>query len=551
MMELWILRIVFLLVFQKRLYQCEILWNELETECQPHLQKEKSVNISHTVEENCSIGSIIYDLSTEFGSGNLFFERNLNRRFAVKNDTGVIVVDDVLDFESNPTEVINFIVFNNADGKITNVHLVVDVLDVDEPPSWAMAFHPYKAQFTLDNDADDVVYRLSAFDPENRTNTLVYGMFSDEYNLFNVNPKNGEISLKTRPSLSTLPEDVLRITVTVTEKDNLQNRNAADVFFYTSSQPPQFTLEGYTININENIEVPTKLATVKARSFQSDGSISYSIIRQPDNIQHSIDEFGIVKVLSTLDREYRTGYTILVKATDSLDQITVAEVIQFIFEVDRNATTGYHIGQVFAYHPNGNALQFTMKSGTASPYFKMQQETGILSLVSSAEALEPSCSVVVIAMDSNLVRGGMDSTFEEVSVNIRTKDLNQHTPQFPDCRSYSTVEVTEEQMTGTFVLNVTAVDRDKGRNGEVEFSLSLNTDGSTVFKIETSSGGVGIIRTRQSLDHEIKSRYTISVIATDLAMDYQLRNTCTIDIRVLDINDNHPLFDYPRYTRKL
>ncbi|XP_071954237.1 neural-cadherin-like [Antedon mediterranea] len=676
-MHYWILYFVFLLLFHELLLKCncEIIWStDFDNGCNSRFQPELSstINVSQSVTEGMPVGSIIYNVS----SLNLyelevsFLKGSSHNKFSV-TETGAIVLEELLDFETNQREYVEVILFKNEQGEIINVHLEINVLDVDEPPSWTMSFQPYKAQISSSSDSNDVVYQLSAVDPEYQEDPVVYGLFSDPYNLFKVNSETGEIKLKYKPSSKVFFDKVLRITVTVTEKGSTQNRNAADIFIYTSPQPPQFTQERYVASIDENNVQHAMLTEVKARSFQpSDGNIFYSMTRQPDDVKHSIHPNGTVTVISQLDREYRTGYTLLVKATDSIGQFTIAEILVLIndvndnapqfsqdvytfidiredhditrpvgrvqvsdpdadsngiyyissntsmfrvhqqygdlyplesldyetnhehrfrvkatdlrgrftcayviitvknipdekptfsepfykFEVDRNAYPGYNIGQVFAYDPNGKQIGYSLKPEDASRYFDIEGNSGILRLGKldndTAESLDPSYRLTVKARRADSERGGLQSAFiEDVFVIVDMKDLNKHVPEFPDCTSYSPIKIQEAKQKGIFVINIIAVDSDKGKNGEVKFSL--NDISSEAFTIKTLPGNKGIIRTRKSFDRELQSNYNVTVIATDQASEYQLRNTCTIHVDVMDINDNSPKFDFTKYSRKI
>ncbi|XP_033110103.1 protocadherin gamma-A4-like, partial [Anneissia japonica] len=157
-----------------------------------------------------------------------------------------------------------------------------------------------------------------------------------------------------------------------------------------NDNPPVFSHNVFTyLNVNENHDIADPIGRVQISDPDADLNGAYYV--SCNSSLFRVEQGGDVYSLHQLDYETQHQHRIQVTATDLRGRFSCAYFVISVqnihdekpifskkfyqFEVDRNATTGYHIGQVFAYHPNGNALQFTMKSGTASPYFKMQQET--------------------------------------------------------------------------------------------------------------------------------------------------------------------------------
>ncbi|NXF08455.1 PCD15 protein, partial [Smithornis capensis] len=124
------------------------------------------------------------------------------------------------------------------------------------------------------------------------------------------------------------------------------------------------------------------------------------------------------------------------------------------------------------------------------------------------------------------------------TVNIVVTDVNDNGPVF-DMFLPKNLSVQEEEA-NAFVGQVRATDADAGVNGQVHYSL---TNFNNLFRI-TSNGS---IYTAVKLNREVRNSYDLIVEATDGAADPR-RSTLTLAIKVLDIDDNSPVFTNASYT---
>ncbi|NXD30171.1 PCD15 protein, partial [Spelaeornis formosus] len=124
------------------------------------------------------------------------------------------------------------------------------------------------------------------------------------------------------------------------------------------------------------------------------------------------------------------------------------------------------------------------------------------------------------------------------TVNIVVTDVNDNGPVF-DMFLPKNLSVQEEEA-NAFVGQVRATDADAGVNGQVHYSLA---NFNNLFRI-TSNGS---IYTAVKLNREVRDYYELIVEATDGAVDPR-RSTLTLAIKVLDIDDNSPVFTNTSYT---
>lgn len=129
-----------------------------------------------------------------------------------------------------------------------------------------------------------------------------------------------------------------------------------------------------------------------------------------------------------------------------------------------------------------------------------------------------------------------------MQATIVLKDVNDLSPSFITANETS---VAENIPINTVVMAIKAVDRDEGRNGYIEYSLA--TDSSVPFTLGSVDG---LLRVSGRLDRELKSSYNLMVIARDRGEPPRSSNT-RIEVKILDENDNSPIFDPKQYSASI
>uniref|UniRef100_A0A182R3I9 Cadherin domain-containing protein n=1 Tax=Anopheles funestus TaxID=62324 RepID=A0A182R3I9_ANOFN len=121
--------------------------------------------------------------------------------------------------------------------------------------------------------------------------------------------------------------------------------------------------------------------------------------------------------------------------------------------------------------------------------------------------------------------------------------LDNRKPSFVGCDNYKPV-LEEEQPAGTSVLRVSAIDPDPGQTIEYSF---ISTPGERLrLRIDKNTGE---ITTGHIFDRDEPSRekeFHIAVRATDNGRP-RLDDVCTFKLKILDIDDNPPVFDKVYY----
>lgn len=93
---------------------------------------------------------------------------------------------------------------------------------------------------------------------------------------------------------------------------------------------------------------------------------------------------------------------------------------------------------------------------------------------------------------------------------------------------------------GTVLTSITANDVDTYPPLIYDFANDVDEESKSLFTIDRYSGKVIL---RRLLDYETRQEYSVRITASDTL---HIANT-TLTIRVLDINDNPPIFQQPAY----
>ncbi|XP_040429033.1 protocadherin gamma-A10-like [Cygnus olor] len=188
---------------------------------------------------------------------------------------------------------------------------------------------------------------------------------------------------------------------------------------------------------------------------------------------------------------------------------------------------------------NGN-VKYSLKTATdiASEIFHLHPETGSIRLVRSLDFEEgDSYELEAQAQDG----GGLSDT---VTATILVTDVNDNAPELTVSSALS--EISEDAPSGTVVALLHVQDRDSGANGEVRCSLV----GDVPFRLRSSVGSYYSVVTARELDREEVSEYNVTVRAADGGSP-SLRSSAVLALRVLDVNDNAPVFAEARYSARL
>ncbi|XP_028275922.1 protocadherin-16-like [Parambassis ranga] len=325
----------------------------------------------------------------------------------------------------------------------------------------------------------------------------------------------------------------------------------------SNDHTPQFPEDPITIVISESMEPGSSVYTFQATDKDGSGPNSelvYSLLHLWPNTPGLLNldpSTGVLSLCQKLDYEVTSNLIVVVKATDSAidaSQRRWGSVTARVYVTDENDNPPVFISptavSVMEDQPVGFVVLYVMardadqgengrvtyriQSGNNAGTFSLNPNTGSLSIFKPLDREEQDIfNLTVIAEDHGIPQ---HSSSQMLCVHVI--DVNDEVPWFEE--SQYEAQISENQPPGTSVLTVSASDLDQGTNGRVTYGGITEES----FRINPATG---TITTTKPLDRELQDHYTVTVYAKDGGLPPNYAKA-TVRIKVLDVNDNVPVF---------
>ncbi|XP_077197129.1 protocadherin-16 isoform X2 [Paroedura picta] len=336
---------------------------------------------------------------------------------------------------------------------------------------------------------------------------------------------------------------------------------------------PAFNQSRYHTLIPENLQPGSSIVQVFAVDLDEgeNGAVVYEINRrQSDPEQYFVIDAttGVIRLNKGLDYELRRVHELVVQARDKAvhPEVSTAFVtiqvrdyndnqptmtIIFLSEdgsprISEGAQPGQFVARISVSDPDyGEYANVNVSLEGGEGKFALTTKDSIIYLICVDQLLDreerDSYELRVTATDAGTPPLRAESAFV-----LQVTDVNDNPPLF-DAREYEQT-VPEVVYPGSFVLQVTARDKDQGPNGEVRYSI-LHTPHtqSHWFAIDPATG---IVTTASSLDYESNPQPQLTVLATDRGKP-SLSSSAVVRVVLQDVNDNEPVFESPFYNISL
>ncbi|XP_069045127.1 cadherin-23 [Lepisosteus oculatus] len=516
---------------------------------------------------------------------------NTDGAFYINDTTGVVLVNRPLDRERVSEYRLTITVKDNPDNpriaRRDSDVLVVSILDEnDNRPIFTQS--SYRGEILENSLPGSVVSILNgpvlAVDKDVGVNAVVtYRLLGQRLDLFTVDSSTGavmvrhgavldrEALLDPRLELMLVGEDVgglnTSVPLTVTVLD--QNDN-----------PPQFRPPDLTVHLPENSPAGVVVTQLSAADLDSgaNGWLSYRIESgAQDRFVIDVLTGAVLVGNATLDREERSSYRLVVVAADRgtpplsgtatlsvlLDDVNDSRPRFLIpvqtVNVNESTNLGTVIATVRAEDPDlRTRLEYYIiaveaRDDSNTPVSGLQDAFGIDFHTGAVFVRSPlnrelvaSFEITISVHDnaSDVIDQSVSMPNAKLTVNVL--DVNDNAPRFrPFGVSNFSEQILEGAQPGTTLLSVTAVDPDKGPNGQVTYQLLHLPHGGYVRLEDPSAGKIIANRT---VDFEQVQWLNFTVRAQDQGAPPRFAEL-PVFLRIMDINDNNPVFSQPSYQK--
>uniref|UniRef100_A0A4W4GSM4 Cadherin-23 n=1 Tax=Electrophorus electricus TaxID=8005 RepID=A0A4W4GSM4_ELEEL len=516
---------------------------------------------------------------------------NLDGVFYINETSGVVQVNRPLDRERTSEYTLTVTVKDNPENpriaRRDSDLLVVSIQDVnDNRPIFTSP--SYRGEISENSLPGTTVLVLNgpvlAVDRDVGPNAVVrYSLLGPRVDLFTINASTAEVSVRQgavldrenftdpRLDLTVLAQDVGRLNSSVPLTIAILDKN---------DNPPVFRPSSFSVRLPENS--PTGVVVTQLSATDADdGSNGWLQYRLEGGAQ---DRF-VVDALSgavvvgnaTLDREERSSYRLVVVATDRgtpplsgtasltvvLDDVNDSRprFLQPVQAISVNESTppGVVVATLAAEDPDLQPrleyyiISVEAKDDGNKPVSGLQESFGIDFHTGAVFVRYPlnrelvaTFEIIASVHDNASDIIDMSVSVPNARLTINILDVNDNAPRFrPFGVTNFSESVLEGAQVGTTLLSVSAVDPDKGPNGQIYYEL-LNLPRGGYLRLEDPS--TGKILANQTVDYEQVQWLNFTIRVQDQGSPPR-SSELPVYLRIVDVNDNNPIFTQRSYQR--
>ncbi|CDQ84518.1 unnamed protein product [Oncorhynchus mykiss] len=189
--------------------------------------------------------------------------------------------------------------------------------------------------------------------------------------------------------------------------------------------------------------------------------------------------------------------------------------------------------------------RFQVVPSSRTPYLEVNMENGILFInekIDREQICKQSASCLLH------LEVFLENPLELFRVEIEVVDINDNPPSFPE--TDITVEISESAVPGTRFPLESAFDPDVGSNALRTYDITTNNYFYLDVQTQTDGNKFAELVLEKSLDREQQASHRYVLTAVDGGQPPRT-GTALLVVKVLDSNDNVPVFDQPVYSVSL
>ncbi|XP_066592660.1 fat-like cadherin-related tumor suppressor homolog isoform X2 [Prorops nasuta] len=478
--------------------------------------------------------------------------------FLINSTTGLITTSGrKLDRENQAEHVLEVTVRDDGKPALSSTtRVVVEVEDInDHGPEFEQKF--YTVQIPATSNMDEPLFQVLANDEDIGDNgKITYSIKAGRgKGKFKIHPTTGMVYSQRSFEAGQEYEMLIRAADNGEPQRSHQTRVSVQVVESPkeSEHPPIFKTNNQSVEVTESDEVGFLVALIQATDKDGD-PLWYDILDGDEGDEFFIGrDNGNVMLAKKLDWETRSFYNLTIGATDGIHKATMSLFVKVIdindhrpefteesyhVDISENVPKGEKILQLHATDEDEDKKVFyslhAVQSQASMNIFHVDSITGAMTLNEALdrETIEEHVLTVMVRDQ------GIPSKRNYARVTITVHDHNDHTPEFSS--EIIQGKVYETSPIGTVVAQVYAIDKDRGDNGRIVYSITSGNVGNA-FSLDPD---LGLIRVARELDFSVTSEYILLVKAMDQGSP-ALSNTIPVHVMVT-MADNAP----PRFLQK-
>ncbi|CAB1348171.1 unnamed protein product, partial [Coregonus sp. 'balchen'] len=519
-----------------------------QTEYQAEVTENIAVGTSVTTVSAMSQSTLTYDIR----------HGNSKRTFRINQYSGVITTQKPLDYET--TASYNLIVqATNMAGMASNATLLIRVVDEnDNPPVFQLLRYQGSIReavpinsVVLNPDNTPLVIKATDAD-RNQNALLVYQIVEDTAKMFfTVDSGTGSIRTIANLDHETFASFNFHVHVRDSGRPQLTADSPTEVTIQvidTNDSPPVFTQDAYETVLLLPTYVGVEALQVSATDPDQNVPTELTYSLTDGNLEHFAIQpsSGIITVKNNNFSKERFRFNVKVSdgkfSSTALVTVLVRETLDsglffahslYSSSIQENNT---NITKVAVVNAVGNRLNEPLKYTLLNPgtRFRIRPTSGVIQTTGvpfDREEQEFYELVVEAGREHDHLR------VARVMIRVQVEDINDNAPVFLGLPYYAAVQVEAEP--GAPIFRVTAVDRDKGINGDVSYYLK---DDHGHFEIDRLTGG---LRLKKAFESDLSNQeYQMVVYAKDGGYPSL---SSTVEFPITVVNKAMPVFDKSFY----
>ncbi|KAK7101764.1 protocadherin Fat 4-like isoform X2 [Littorina saxatilis] len=528
----------------------------------PSIAEPKFANstLRITLPENSAVNTFIFDLdatalgATEGSNGTLrYVMRSGHGYFSVNEDTGVVHVSGVIDYEANKVIPVTVDAKNRDNPSFKDsVLLTVEVVNLNDN-----APKPKSPVNQLTVDEDDTVGTLAEQVIFTDADDGVFGEFNITLSVcshFTIDANSGAVSVIKALNYNNQSVHTCLVTATDAGRPPLSGVTSLVVTVRdVNDNPPWFVSAPYTLNVYENTLPGATLTTVLAVDMDTEerGEVTYTLLSGNTGNTFALNEStGTLILAAHLDATLTSQFvlevqasdggsppltsnaTVSVKVIDVNDHAPVFTVTSVEVTVERLSVPGKEVAVLNAtdddLHDNA-LISFAITAGDPGGLFFIDRSSGQVTTRASLLDAADTHPLTILATDH-----GTPPLWNSTTLTIH---LNPPSSSLPPNTSHSLLPALHVREDATVDTVVGTIDPSPATAVSQYAIVSGNYKDS--FKLVKQGDGTAELRVAGPLNYEERSVFDLLVtLQTPTSGEIQK----FVKVFVTDVNDHAPQF---------